>query len=286
MKETPLFFQHGACSLFGILHQPAADSSLPAFVFCHPFGEEKLWAHRVFVSFARRLAAAGFPVLRFDGRGHGDSEGELRDSSFETALADTRCAIDHARRITGRRQINLLGLRLGATQASLLAEGDADIDALVLWAPVVDGSRYMQELLRTNLTTQMAAYKEIREDREALVAIMRRGGTVNVDGYELALPMYSQVSAIRLAGPMRFQGPCLIAQVERQAQRPLPELQQLAAQYPRATLVLTQEEPFWKEILRWYSEAPNLFRSTLDWLSVLGREAAIHSRGPDASAGH
>ena len=56
--ETPFFFPSGKHSLFGILHQPAAATCLPAFVFCHPFGEEKLWTHRVFVSFARRLARA------------------------------------------------------------------------------------------------------------------------------------------------------------------------------------------------------------------------------------
>ena len=46
-----------------------------AFVFCHPLTEEKLWTHRVFVTFARELAAAGHTVLRFDYRGNGDSDG-------------------------------------------------------------------------------------------------------------------------------------------------------------------------------------------------------------------
>ena len=119
-----------------------------------------------------------------------------------------RRPIEWIRRETGARQVNLLGLRLGATIASLVAEEITDVHQLVLWSPIIDGARYMQELLRINLTTQMAIYKEVLRDREALVDAMRQGETVNVDGYEMALPMYSEVSAVKLAAfPKRHQGP-------------------------------------------------------------------------------
>lgn len=270
MTETPFYFPNGPHSLFGILHQPDNPAPRPAFVFCHPFGEEKLWAQRVYVAFARRLAADGHAVLRFDYMGNGDSEGDIRDASLSTALSDVRCAIEQVRRKTGTRTVSLLGLRLGATIASLIAEDEADVEHLVLWAPIVDGARYMQELLRINLTTQMATYKEIRQDREALVADMERGQVVNVDGYEMTFALYSQVSAVKLAaGPKRHQGPCLITQIERQPGRPSAELQQLAAAYARATVSFAQEEPFWKEILRFYNDAPNLFPATLEWLRTV-----------------
>jgi exosortase A-associated hydrolase 2 len=266
MSETPFLFRNGAYSLFGVLHQPAQASQVP-FVFCHPFGEEKLWAHRVYVSFARQLAAAGHPVLRFDLMGNGDSEGSFSDSSLATAVSDVRAAVDEVRRRSGASTVNLLGLRLGATIAGLAAEEIPGIDRLVLWSPIVDGGRYMQELLRINLTTQMAVYKEIRQDREALVAAMQQGTTVNVDGYELAWPFYSEVSAVKLAATRkRHAGPVLITQIDRQPGRPAPELQQLAATYAQATVTFAQEEPFWKEILRFYDQAPNLFPATLDWV--------------------
>src|SRR5262245_18163177 len=79
--ETPFYFGRESSPLFGVFHAPARTTCLPAFVFCHPFAEEKLWTHRVFVSFARRLAAEGYPVLRFDYMGNGDSAGDFRDSS-------------------------------------------------------------------------------------------------------------------------------------------------------------------------------------------------------------
>jgi uncharacterized protein len=219
------------------------------------------------VSFARQLAAAGHPVLRFDLMGNGDSEGSFSDSSLATAVSDVHAAVDEIRRRTGASTVNLLGLRLGATIASLAAEKIAGIERLVLWAPIVDGNRYMQEMLRINLTTQMAVYKEIRHDREALAASMQRGNTVNVDGYELAWPLYSEVSAVKLAAARkRHPGPVLVAQIDRQPGKPAPELEQLAGTYEQATVTFAQEEPFWKEILRFYDQAPNLFPATLDWI--------------------
>ena len=45
------------------------------------------------------------------------------------------------------------------------------------------------------------------------------------------------------------------------------ELTALAARYAAATLAQAQEEPFWKEIDRFYDTAPNLFAVTLDWMA-------------------
>jgi exosortase A-associated hydrolase 2 len=268
MQETPFFFPSGEQTLFGVLHQPVTESSRSGFVFCHPFGEEKLWAHRVYVAFARALAADGHPVLRFDYMGNGDSGGTFSQSSLRTAIADVRAATEEILRRTGPRPLSLLGLRLGGTVASLAAEELSDLDRLVLWAPVVDGARYMQELLRINLTTQLAVYKEVRRDREALVADMRAGETVNVDGYEMSLPMYEEVSAVKLsADSKRCQAPCLVVQIDRQPGRPAAELGQLASRYSMGRLLFAQEEPFWKEIARFYDQASALSAETRKWLN-------------------
>jgi exosortase A-associated hydrolase 2 len=271
MTETPFFLPSGEDELFALYH--AAEEAVPGgspWVFCHPMSEEKLWTHRVFVDFARRLAAQGHAVLRFDFMGNGDSSGDFGRSSVESAVTDVRSAIDELRRRTGADRVNLLGLRFGATIASLAAERSSDVDTLVLWSPIVDGERYMQELLRINLATQTAVYKEMRHDRVALVEMMRQGATVNVDGYEMGFPLYSEAAAIKLAaGRKRHPGPCLIVQVDRQPGRPSAELQQLAAAYDRGTLAAAQEEPFWKEIATSYLRgAPNLFAVTSDWLAA------------------
>jgi hypothetical protein len=64
--ETPFFFGSAEQRLFGVIHEPVGPTFKTPYVFCHPFGEEKLWAHRVFVAYSRLLAADGYLVLRFD----------------------------------------------------------------------------------------------------------------------------------------------------------------------------------------------------------------------------
>ncbi|WP_423720280.1 serine aminopeptidase domain-containing protein [Nitrospira sp. NS4] len=268
--ETPMFFENGSYRLFGIVHQPVGTPSGAGWVFCHPFAEEKLWAQRVYVSFARMLAARGAWVLRFDAMGNGDSEGEFSAASVETMLSDIDCAVRLLERSSGIAQgIGLLGLRFGATLAALAAERSTKVGRLVLWEPVVDGGKYMQELLRINLTTQTAVYKEIRRNREALVRTMREGSTVNIDGYELAYPCYEQASAVNLKeGSRRFAGSCLIVQIGREGQPFHPDLKALQEAYPSSDLQGAVEEPFWKEIKRWYRTAPNLFDLTLGWMAA------------------
>jgi exosortase A-associated hydrolase 2 len=270
MKETPFFFGDDGRELFGVLHEAGRHPAGAPFVFCHPFAEEKLWTHRVFVHFARRLAAGGHPVLRFDFLGKGDSAGEFSGSSVSTMRADVARAVEEVRQRTGAGPVNLLGLRLGATIASLAAEEVPDIGHLILWAPIVHGDRYMQEMLRINVTTQMAVYREVRHDRVELVERMRLGHTVNLDGYEMAWPLYEEISQVRLSeGVKRHRGRCLIVQIDRQAGRPGPDLQALGAAYADSTLACAQEEPFWKEIARSYQRpAGNLFAVTFGWLSA------------------
>jgi uncharacterized protein len=271
MTETPFFFEGETGERFGLLHEPAAEApAREAFVFCHPFAEEKLWTHRSFVAMARRLAERGHPVLRFDFLGNGDSDGAFAEFSLTGALADVARAAAEVRRRTGRARVSLLGLRLGATIAALSADRLDGIDRLILWAPVVDGNRYMQEQLRVNLATQLTIYKEVRQDRAALVAEMRGGATVNVDGYPLAFPLYEEISQVKLAADARpFGGRCLVVQVDKQeSAKPTPELQQLQGRYAQAQLVLVREEPFWKEIDAFYGAAPRLFDATLAWLEA------------------
>lgn len=267
--ETPFFFPGHDGPLFGFYHQPVAAEPKVPFVFCHPFAEEKLWTHRVLVSFARKLAAHGYGVLRFDYRGNGDSASGFEETSLSTARADLAQAITWLQEHTGHSRVSLLGLRLGATIASLAAE-DLAIDRLVLWAPIVDGSRYIQEMLRINLATQMAVHKEIRKDREQLIAHMKTGGTVSVDGYPIAYPMFEELTATRLAAdPKRHEGPCLVVQADRPQAKASPDLQRLATAYPRGAFALVEEEPFWKEIPQFYQDAANLSSETIRWLAGL-----------------
>jgi exosortase A-associated hydrolase 1 len=93
-------------------------------------------SHRQFTLLARSLARAGIPVLRFDYRGMGDSEGAPRD--FEQTQDDLRVALDcFCAQVPGLSEVVLWGLCDGASAAALYAPGDARVTGLALLNPWV-----------------------------------------------------------------------------------------------------------------------------------------------------
>ena len=270
MIETPLFFPGSTGKLFGVFHESKGQADQGGFVLCAPSFEEKLWAHRVLVNAARELAASGYPVLRFDYAGHGDSEGAFEDGSVESRLDDILAAAGYLRELSGADEVNLLGLRFGATLAAVAADRNPEeFRRLALWAPINRGAAHMQEVLRINLATQMAVYKEIRTNRKAMAAAMEAGERVNVDGYGLTGTMFRQAGAIDLlAGPSRFLRPVLIAGVVRREGMPDKETEALAGQYASVTCRSVIEEPFWKEIKTYVPRSAGLADATLEWLQV------------------
>jgi exosortase A-associated hydrolase 1 len=93
-------------------------------------------SHRQFVLLARELADAGNPVLRFDYRGMGDSEGAMR--YFEAVEADVRAAIDTlCSECPEVSEVVLWGLCDAASAAAFHAAGDARIGGVVLLNPWV-----------------------------------------------------------------------------------------------------------------------------------------------------
>lgn len=280
MAETPFFFAREDARLFGLLHSPEGPAKPLAFVMSHPFGEEKLWSHRVFVSFARTLAQRGHAVLRFDYTGAGDSSGMTAQTSLASHRADLQAAIATLeQRIPTVQRIGLIGLRLGASFAALLAEAAESHTSprlrgapLVLWDPILDGDAYFQELLRSNLSTQLAVYGKVVDNREVLTARIRAGGTVNVDGYEIGRDLLDSCGASTLltTETKRHNGPALVVQIAAMpAQKERADLKALAASYPRGTLVRATEQPFWREIKPFYGRAAQLQELTLRWLDEI-----------------
>lgn len=90
-RDEALAFDCAGERLFGILSRPEASRDIGVVIVVGG-PQTRVGSHRQFVLLARALAAAGFPVLRFDVRGMGDSEGAQR--SFEHLTPDIRAAVD------------------------------------------------------------------------------------------------------------------------------------------------------------------------------------------------
>jgi alpha-beta hydrolase superfamily lysophospholipase len=143
---TPISF--GGC--FGWLHAPQDRMQNDvAVVICTPLGYDALPAHSSLRLFADDLMAAGYPTLRFDYPGTGDScDEELeRVVGHCTVWCDSiHRAADWMRAATGARRIVLCGMRGSALLATQVAAAREDVAGLVLLAPVLRGRSYMRQL--------------------------------------------------------------------------------------------------------------------------------------------
>lgn len=92
--EAPITFACQDDQLAGVVHRarlPGKDRRGVVIVVAGG-PQYRAGAHRQFVNLARKLAAAGHPVLRFDLRGMGDSSGTYR--GFQQSDPDIRAAVD------------------------------------------------------------------------------------------------------------------------------------------------------------------------------------------------
>jgi exosortase A-associated hydrolase 1/exosortase A-associated hydrolase 2 len=133
--ERALAFECAGERLVGVLHAPTqARRQGVLIVVGGP--QVRTGSHRQFTLLARTLAEAGIPVLRFDYRGMGDSEGAPR--AFDTAAEDIRAAMDaFFAAVPELEEVALWGLCDGATASALYAAGDARVHALAMLNPWV-----------------------------------------------------------------------------------------------------------------------------------------------------
>lgn len=132
-----------ACA--GWLHRTEGAAQV-GIVVCNPFGYEAICAHRSLRHFAESAAESGFPALRFDYDGTGDSAGGERDSNrLDAWVRSTEEAVRTLRAATGVTRVWLVGVRLGVLIATLAAKSAA-VDGIVAIAPVVSGKVYLREL--------------------------------------------------------------------------------------------------------------------------------------------
>jgi alpha-beta hydrolase superfamily lysophospholipase len=156
LGPTPIYFGDPGTRLFGWIHRPARQVRSTAVLLCNPLGDDYVRAHRSLRHLAEDLCASGFPVLRFDFHGTGDSAGTERDPArIATWRRDVATAIDELRTRTGAVDVAVIGLRLGATVAAEVASERGDVASIVLWHPFSDGARFATETLQMHKMHRM-----------------------------------------------------------------------------------------------------------------------------------
>ena len=137
---TPFFFGAWDRRLFGVYEPPRRSDRQLGAVLCYPIGSEYYHSYHACRFLARLMAQAGIHVLRFDYLGMGDSAVEVRDVVVDDWLENIGQAVDELKDRTGLRTAGLVGLRFGAALAACVAQMRSDVDRLVLWDPVANGS--------------------------------------------------------------------------------------------------------------------------------------------------
>lgn len=131
--------------LFGWLHLPQGLTRDTGVVVVSPLGRDERCVHLPVRLMCEQLAGAGFPILRYDHRGEGDSL-DLADETGDAMtdwLAGIETAVATLRERTGVRRVVIGGMRLGGTLAAMLAP---KADGLMLLAPVLNGKSWLNRL--------------------------------------------------------------------------------------------------------------------------------------------
>ena len=148
-SKTPVVFPAEGEQLSGIFTRPTTPvggRSEVGMVLSHGGSRGRMGATYQYPYYARCLAELGYPSLRFDPRGVGDSTGELgvyhlRDFhlSLEKGrwVADTLAAIDWLQREVNPKKIVVGGVCAGALSALGAAARGPRVDGVIVMGPPV-----------------------------------------------------------------------------------------------------------------------------------------------------
>ena len=234
LKGGPCFLG-GAEQLFGFYHDAHPSVRRDAgVVICGPLFEEYSRAHRTLRLMAVRLARAGFPVLRFDYFGCGDSAGDLEDASVTRWLEDIAKAANELKTRASVSRPLLVGVRFGATLAALAANRREDFRAIVLWDPIVSGKSYLNAM-------------RIEHDRWREARGQALQANDGVQGYPLTEALTSEVAEIDLLATQTRPAEDMLVTENGETRQQEPLARHLEAMGARVDHELLADPVVWKE---------------------------------------
>jgi exosortase A-associated hydrolase 1 len=223
-EERGVTFSCNGSWLYGVLSVPKSSVSRGVLIVVGG-PQYRVGSHRQFVLLARHLAAQGVPVLRFDYRGMGDSEGDAR--TFEDLDDDLRCAIDSfLNEIPSLTELVIWGLCDAASAALFYAHQDKRVTGLILlnpWVRTDEGAAkvYLKHYYAARLFEPHLWSKILRgrfNYLQAIQSFLKTAGTVLRKKSTLAITNMEGIESCNraplpqrmLTGLRRFEGKLLL----------------------------------------------------------------------------
>jgi pimeloyl-ACP methyl ester carboxylesterase len=196
VREDAGFLARPEGSLFVVLHRPADRAPSGLLTVCGSLFAEQHTDYRREVRLARVLASAGVAVARFHYRGVGNSgAGSTSLHAFSRDALDVTRAVAHAGSL---RRVAFLGVGMGSLIAAqaLLDHPDAP---LLLWKPVLDGTKFFKDFFRARLAAATRIGGPHPAPTHDLLATLAREGQIDVMGFTVTAGLYESVCGSRLA---------------------------------------------------------------------------------------
>jgi pimeloyl-ACP methyl ester carboxylesterase len=259
----PFYFGELSAPLYGCFHLTLAPKRSYVAVLCPPMGDEAIRVHRAYKQLALRLSRAGFPALRFDYFGMGDSSGDDVDATLSRWESDIALAIEEAKKRSGATQVILIGLRMGASLALRVASQRGDVSGAVVWEPIVSGADYLsamaeahQNKLNYFLTEPINQSDEAQDVTELL-------------GFVLSARMRAEIESLNLLNLAAINARQRVFLLERASSEAVEQLKvRLQSQSNAVSYQCLDDPPIWgedpdkglvpgqtfKAIISWFSE--------------------------------
>lgn len=139
-----------------------------------------------FARLAASLVGAGSPTLRFDFRGHGESEGRQEELTVAGVANDIRAAVRYIRTVTGSGPVNLIGASFsGGISAFFTARYPGQVRRLVLINPLLD---YKQRFIDSK-----PEWNDDQISEDAGQALTGRGFLPHSSTFRLGRPLLNEV---------------------------------------------------------------------------------------------
>jgi pimeloyl-ACP methyl ester carboxylesterase len=226
IEETFLTPELGGGRTLAVLSRPLGDAKPTGWVICHSFAFEQVNIQPLETLLARRLASAGYPVLRFHGQGYGDSSLPVEGTGLASHLRDARDAVDLLREVGSVSEVALAGARLGGAVAAAVG-ADVGATGLILWEPVTRGRLYIDGLVQQRILADLTAPGRESSAAEDPLAALRENGVADLQGFQLTLKAHDEIRQLELIERARGSvADALVVQVAR-AERPRPDLARL-----------------------------------------------------------